>query len=188
MGSRSEAMKLPRLTRSGLILALLASSIALQAQTTAVEFNRLGAADRRNGRFDMAIGDFTKAIELDPHYAVAYSNRGGAKRAKGDLDGAIADFNQAIALKPDFASAYNNRGGAKLAKRDLDGAMTDFTKAIELDPKHVIGVGNLATAKKLKDQFPRGVTSAQDEAVFARQERANRDAVDAMSQPPPPDR
>ena len=181
-------MKLPRLTHSGLLLAMLVSASALQAQTTAVEFNRLGSADRQHGNIDLAIADFTKAIELDPQYAVAYSNRGNAKRLKGDLDGSLADFDKAIELKPDFAGAYNNRGLTKRFKGDYDGAVADFTKAIELDPKHQVGVINLANARKHPFPLtPAERKNLENAAIFARQEQEIRAEVDAMPQPPPRD-
>lgn len=179
-------MKLPRLTRSGLLLAVLVSAVALKAQSTATDFNTRGSHAFQQHDLDGAIANFSKAIEADPQYAVAYSNRGNAKRAKGDLDGSLADFDKAIELKPDFASAYNNRGLTKRFKGDFDGSVADFTKAIELDPKHKIGAINLANARKHKVPFARGDWSAEDEAIFSRQEQANRAAVEALSRLPPP--
>ena len=34
-----------------------------------------GNASLKNGQFDKAIADFTKAIEINPRYAMAYNNR-----------------------------------------------------------------------------------------------------------------
>lgn len=140
-------MKPPRLTLSGLLLAVLASSVALEAQTTANDYNTLGSHERQKGNIDAAIADFTKAVELQPDYAVAYNNRGGAERAKGDLGAAVADYTKAIQLKPDFAGAYNNRGGAKRAQGDFDGAIADYSKAIELNPGFAGAYNNRGGAK-----------------------------------------
>jgi tetratricopeptide (TPR) repeat protein len=178
-------MKLPRLTRSGLLLAVLVPAVAFGAQTAANTYNTQGARDRQRGDFQAAIADFTKAIELKPDYAVAYSNRAGAKRALKDFDGAIADCTKAIELQPDYAVAYNNRGGAKLAKGDIDGAAADFAKAVDLDPRHNIGAVNLATTLKLKKRFPHGVNNPSDEAIFARQAEEIASGIQHMSDQAP---
>jgi lipoprotein NlpI len=84
-------------------------------------------------KFEEALNDINKTIELDPEYSAAYNVRGNifnnAKRHAEALD----DFNKAIALNPN-ASAYNNRG---LVFRDLhryEDALSDFNKAIVLQP------------------------------------------------------
>ena len=63
-----------------------------------------------------AIGDFDKAIELNPEDAAAYNNRGNAKADLTQYKEAIADYDKAIELKPEDAQAYNNRG---LAYREV---------------------------------------------------------------------
>ena len=69
------------------------------------------------GRYDEAIEECNKAIQLDPSRAVAYNNRGQAYTEKGKYDLAIADCNKAIELDPNLAVAYNNRASAYLYKR-----------------------------------------------------------------------
>ena len=86
----------------------------------------------------------TRAIELNPNYAIAYNNRGGVYRSKGNFDRAIEDCSKAIALKPDYADAYNYRGIACHQKREFDCAIKDFDKAIELNPKHIDAYDNRA--------------------------------------------
>ena len=87
------------------------------------------------GKYEQAIGNFNKAIELNPKYANAYYNRGVAYYSKGEYDKAIADYTKAIELNPKFAKAYNDRGIAYKNKGEYDKAIADYTKAIELNPK-----------------------------------------------------
>jgi len=56
------------------------------------------------------ISEYTKAIELNPKFAMAYVKRGMAYHKKGQYDQAISDFNKAIELNPEYAKAYSNRG------------------------------------------------------------------------------
>lgn len=57
---------------------------------------------------DKAIGDYTKAIELNPSEASAYVKHGLAYHAKDEFGRAVADFTKAIELGDD--SAYLERG------------------------------------------------------------------------------
>jgi len=98
----------------------------------ALEHYHLAGDYAAQGQMNLAIGEYTKAIIIDPEYAPAYSDRGVAYRRIGDLEQAIADFDQAIALDPDFAFAYSNRGLVFAQKGDLDRAIADFDQAIGL--------------------------------------------------------
>ncbi len=61
-------------------------------------------------RHQEAIGDFDRAVLLQPDYSYRYASRAFARDAVGDLEGAISDYEKAIALDPDDAIAHNNLG------------------------------------------------------------------------------
>ena len=105
----------------------------IQERYTATEWFKKGYNAGENKNWDEAIVCYSKAIELDPDYAMAYNNRGWAYDEKGEYDRAIRDYNKAIELKPDYAMAYNNRGLAYEKKGEYDRAIRDFDQAIELD-------------------------------------------------------
>ncbi|MDR1736419.1 MAG: tetratricopeptide repeat protein [Oscillospiraceae bacterium] len=105
------------------------------------------------GEHNLAIEDYSKAIELKPDYAYAYNNRGAAYNSLGKYDLAIEDFNKAIELKPDNAYAYNNRGVAynSLGKYDL--AIEDFNKVIELRSGDAKAYYNRGNAYRKSDKY-----------------------------------
>ena len=117
-------------------LALLISFSSF-GQTSSEYFDS-GYDKAENGDYYGAISDFTKAIELDPNYAIAYHNRGWSKNKLKDYNGAIADYNKSIELDPNYTNAYVNRGLAKRKLEDNYGAIADYNKAIELDPNDAI--------------------------------------------------
>ena len=96
----------------------------------------------------MAIGEYTKAIQLDPDDAILYNDRGNAYHGFKKYDLAISDFDHSISLDPEYAHAYFGRGyahhwlsrGGDTKTSELldiannEQAVRDFTKAIELDP------------------------------------------------------
>lgn len=93
---------------------------------------RTSANQARN--YDLAIEDFTKAIELDPYNASAYRERGRVYAQKGDYNSSISDYDRAIQINPNFSAAYNNRGNSHSFKRDYEKAIADFDRAIEINP------------------------------------------------------
>ncbi|MCL2440176.1 MAG: tetratricopeptide repeat protein [Treponema sp.] len=96
--------------------------------------------------YDLAIDDFSRAIELDPFNAPAYRERGRTFAQKGDYDRAITDYDTAIRLNPNFAAAYNNRGNAYSLKRDNNRAIIDFNRAIQINPDFADAYFNRALA------------------------------------------
>ena len=110
--------------------------------TTALNFN--GWTSYEKGDYYVAIDCFTKAIEIDPGFAVAWSNRGRAYRKIGDLDKALADYSKALDLAPNEASFLNFRGWARYEKGNHEEAIADLTKAIEIDPNYALAYSNRA--------------------------------------------
>jgi tetratricopeptide (TPR) repeat protein len=80
-------------------------------------YNNRGEAWREKGEYDKAIEDFSRAIRLNPNYAVAYNNRGNAWGDKGDQDKAIEDYNAFVRLDPKNPIGYLNRGDLWRRKR-----------------------------------------------------------------------
>ena len=99
----------------------------------AVAYSNRGIAYRDMDFTDQAIGDFTKAVELDPSLDVAYYNRANAYGHKALYDEAIADYTRAIQIAPDN-SAYTNRAWAHEKKGERDFAISDYRAALKLDP------------------------------------------------------
>ena len=123
-----------------------------------VFYNNRGIAYGEEGEIDLAIKDFTKAIELKPDYAFAYNNRGAVYRDKGEHDQAIEDCSKAIQLKPDYAEPYSNRGAAYRNKGNYDRAIKDYDTAIQLKPDFVQAYYNRGLAYHEKREFDLAIT------------------------------
>ena len=65
---------------------------------SAPAYNNRGNAYRQQGEFENAIADLTKAIELDPLFAIAYNNRGFVFEKIGNKENAEADYAKAKEL------------------------------------------------------------------------------------------
>ena len=127
-------------------------TLRLNARAWAAYTNR-GNAYNDKGDYDLAIQDYTKAIELTPDDAEAYYNRGNAYALKGACDPAIQDLTKAIRLRPRYAKAYNNRGNVFGRKGALDLAIQDYSNAIEFEPDYAEAYDNRGNAYNDKGDY-----------------------------------
>lgn len=92
--------------------------------------------------FHSAIEHFSKAIEIDPDYALAYAGLADTLSTKymyggsdeNDLTGAIKAANKAIDLDSDLAEAYSAYAVAISQRKEYEEAEKNFLKAIDLNP------------------------------------------------------
>jgi len=71
---------------------------------------------KNHGALKEAILSYTKAVKIDPGYAMAFCNLGSALQESGNPEEAIKNYERAISLKPDYAEAHNNLGVSLLEK------------------------------------------------------------------------
>ncbi|MEZ5429033.1 MAG: TonB family protein [Pyrinomonadaceae bacterium] len=102
------------------------------------------------GEFDLAVGNYNKAIELNPQNTSIYVSRGQAFFNKKDYKLAVADYDKAIELNPNEVSAYSNRGISYERMGELEKAISDYKKVIELDEKNEAAKSNL---KRVEDEL-----------------------------------
>ena len=69
-------------------------------------YNR-GVAHSKKGELELAIADYTRAIELKPDYADAYYSRGGALLRLGEREKAEADLATARNMGADAITALD---------------------------------------------------------------------------------
>jgi len=89
------------------------------------------------GRFDEAIAESKRAVELDPLSPVINSDLGSNLMVARRYDEAIAQLRKTLAIDPTFSLAHGALGEALQFKGDLPGAIAEYTKAQELgaDPR-----------------------------------------------------
>lgn len=130
----------------------VAALALLKSPADAEEFEAKCYAERRLEKYDDALLDCTKAIELDSKYAWAYYNRGSVNEGKKRYEQAVADYTKAIELNPNYFDAYARRGYIYSLNKEHTKAIADYTKSIELDPKHVLAYYNRAYAYEAKGE------------------------------------
>ena len=116
-----------------------------------------GIVDIKNGKYQNAIENIDKSIELNGNWEISYFYRGVANQALGNFDEAMLDYTKSIQINPKMTDAYYNKAYITLSRKDIDNpkiekAIEDLEHAIELDPKFVDALYAMAAAyKKLGD-------------------------------------
>jgi tetratricopeptide (TPR) repeat protein len=172
------SMKIQRLMGRLIAIALISVVAQAQAPGSAEDLLKRGVARAAQGDFDGAIGDSTRAIEInskikttdpllscfggeiivsDLFNALALNNRGFAHYRKGELEKALADFNLSIRMQPRLADAYSNRGNVWEKKGDLEKALTDFNQAIKLNPHHSAAFNNRANLHQAQGELAEAI-------------------------------
>ena len=164
--------RLTRLMVAAVVVLSSATAVVCQAYADPLTFynsvishdpdNALMCNNRGNvrlslGDFGGAIGDFTRAIELNPSLTVAYYNRGNAYGAKGDVAEAIKDYGRVLELNPQNADACLNRGNAYDQMGEHQKAIRDFDKSIELIPSNIYGYNSRGIAYAEMGQYQKAI-------------------------------
>ena len=88
---------------------------------------------RTAGRYEEAIADFTRSIELEPTDVNSYYERGWCYELSGDDDRAMADYNAGIDIDRTYPYIFLMRGKLYLKRGDTEKAQADFEEVIRQD-------------------------------------------------------
>jgi len=112
--------------------------------TDPLAYNNRGTFLLQQGKIDLAIADFSKALELEPQFAMAALNRGYAYGQKLAWPEAEANYVACLALDPEQPLALRLLGVARANQGKLKQAIDDYSTAISLDaedPENYSGRG-----------------------------------------------
>ncbi len=115
-------------------------STAARLDTTAVwPRHYLGNIKARLGDTDAALGEYRRALALDPIHAPTLYNLGNLHNRNGDEKRAEATFNRAIDARPFYPRAYRDAGAFHYRREDMDGARENFQVLVDLSPDDDLG-------------------------------------------------
>jgi tetratricopeptide (TPR) repeat protein len=123
----------------------------------------LGTLYGKQGRFDEAIVENNKALQMMPDSTKAYNNLGMIFERKGNLDKAIDYYQHALLIKPENATAQNNLGNALQSKGDFKQAMHHYSEALRIRPNYAeahYNLGVLLAKRNLLNEAIREYTKA----------------------------
>lgn len=100
----------------------------------AIAHNNLGLAYYDLKKYQEAIKNLNRAIEIDPRFDDAYNNLGIIYSDLGNYQEAIKNYDKAANLYPLHRDVYLNRCGAYIRIGNYRQAIMDCTEAIKINP------------------------------------------------------
>ena len=91
----------------------------------------LGAAYYQQGKLEIALDEFNRAVEIDPTYSQAHNGLGLVYAALNQDAKADASFKRAIQVQPGSSEAHNNYGSFLCAHKRYDESITQFLEAVK---------------------------------------------------------
>lgn len=137
-------------TRASLLFAILAVPAAAPAQSPAEAELRFstGVMHMREGRVDMALEEFRRAVKEDPKNPFFQKGMGQALAAKGDWGAAITAFRKALEVNPLYVDVKNDLGYALIMAGQREAGKREFLGAFgdPMNPAPEISAFNLGRA------------------------------------------
>lgn len=162
------------------------NSVALWEHAAAVTennyiaHNNLGNEYAHQGKPDLALSEFKKALLIEPGFASAYANIGAIQLGQGQLADARKSLETAVHLEPENANAQLNLGIVCMRMNDFGAAMDHARAALELlpyDPQAHTLVGVLFDLLGKKDDAVRELRRALELDPGYERARVNLDRI-----------
>jgi tetratricopeptide (TPR) repeat protein len=120
-------------------------------------YSNLGQILTKQERYDEALSNFLKAIQLNPNFVVARYNLGILYMKQGETNKAIEQYRKAVQVDPNFIKAYNNLGVALLEEDKTDESIEYLQQALQKDPNMAAAHINLGLALSKQDKLTAAV-------------------------------
>jgi len=88
-------------------------------------------------KYNLAIENFKKALEIKPDYWQAYYNLGNTYFKKKEYAAALENYKQSVKINPEDIQAYQNMGMIYSRDREYELAIDCYKKAVEINKKDV---------------------------------------------------
>ncbi|MGE0268380.1 MAG: tetratricopeptide repeat protein [Candidatus Omnitrophota bacterium] len=94
-----------------------------------------GIAYSEIGKYDQAIEEFNRALDIYPRSVMTLNNKGIVYTRQHLFDLAILEYNKALEIDQNWAEIWNNRGDAFRHKAEYQLALENYNKALEINPQ-----------------------------------------------------
>ena len=121
----------------------------------------LGMIDQGQGKYDDAVREFQRALELDATSDAAYRGLASSYEAAGKNADAESTYRRAIDVRKDYWGGYSALGAFYAKTARYDDAATQFRRVIELAPENVRGYTNLGAIYVLQGKLPQAEETLQ---------------------------
>ncbi|MBN2560411.1 MAG: fused MFS/spermidine synthase [Phycisphaerae bacterium] len=162
---------------------LLTGVVQQSGKNAYQRFYNRGNIAMAEGRYEDAIADYRKAIELNPAFRWAHMNLGISLYELRRHAEALQSFQTAARLRPDEPEPHFNVGNALMVLGDYESAVEAFQKAVAIRPDYAMAydslgmaLGNLGRMEEARGAFLAALKADPNHAA-ARQHLAKLEAA-----------
>ncbi len=88
-------------------------------------------------KYDQAIVQLKKSIEINPNYYQGYNSLGNIFFKKNDFNAALEAYQKAIDIKFDYNETYHNKGNVYLKLRQIDKALENYNLSTKFNSSYL---------------------------------------------------
>ena len=108
-------------------------------------------------KFDEAINNWKKAIEINSDYFFGFNNLGNAYLKLNEIKKAIENYDKAIKIKSDYFEAYHNRGNAYFRINNFEKALKNYSSALQIKQDYLPSINSRNEIDKQQDNYDRAL-------------------------------
>jgi len=143
------------------LLSILFVHNAVAQVNNAANLYKTGIELRDAGKFQEALGAFTKAVSLNRKFDSAYVEMGNIYSTSGNIDLGISNYKKALAINPAFTVALLAMGKIyRNTRPKLDSAIIYFGAAAKNDKTNKEAFYGLAWSYNTKKEYDSAITNA----------------------------
>lgn len=146
--------------------------ITYKSSAKAAYYFNIANTNKHDGRYEVAVDNYRKAIEHQADFAEAFYNLANTLNLLGRTNDAIENYRAALKYKPDFADAYNNLGTALENQKEFAEAESSYRQAIYLKPDYADAYNNLGNLYHKMNRLQHAVDCYQ-KAIDIQPDRAD---------------
>ena len=132
----------------------------------AAEHNSKGLALMKEDKYDQALDEFNKALEIEPDYLEAIKNKGNTYYYKADIEKALECYELTIKKDPSYWNGYNNIGNIYFDQNENEKAEEYYRKAAELCKDDYKPYNNLGDVLIQKGSYEEAIESYEKALGF----------------------
>lgn len=137
----------------------------------AIKHFNLGLLYHKNNKPHEALGEYKKALEIDPLNVQAHNNIGMVYKDLGKLIHAKNHYQNALSINPAYGKAHHNLAVVYYLNGDFEKAILEYKLAIDCDPRNPETYNNLGLIYRKQNEifrakniFHKGLSIAPDYA------------------------
>lgn len=141
-----------------------------------------GNLERQQGDYQAALKDYSRAIDLNPHYYKTYDRRGNLFLLLENYPAAITDFTKSLKMHPGGAFAHCSLGFTYRKTKDYPKALKHLEKALQIDPENADAYFNRGKIFLIQQKYTAACSDLEKALSFGLAEQNEIETVNLLKE------